>query len=179
MKRIFAAACLALGLFWSAAPQAGAQNRAADKQQIEGIVDRFRTALINKDKDSFMKLFLHENVTWTGTFTDASLDRFQAQRKDPDKPRPPKYFNSSPLKFIEGIAKSPNRREETFDNVRIDSDGDVAQVWFDYAFLVDGYKQNWGKESWQMVRTESGWKIAAVVWSMEDNPEPPPKKTAG
>lgn len=167
MKTALSAACLALGLLFSA-QHALAQAPATDRQQIEGIVEAFRTAIVNKDSDSFMKLFLHENITWSGTVTDASLTRFQ--RKEPDKPRPPKYFNSSPRSFIDSIVKRGTPQEETFDNVRIDSDGDVAQVWFDYSFINDGYKQNWGKESWQMVRTDDGWKIAAVVWSMEDNP---------
>ncbi|MGF6273765.1 ketosteroid isomerase-like protein [Massilia sp. UYP11] len=175
MRTLLAAICLALGLFLSA-PQAQAQNPAADKQQIEAIVEAFRVAIIDKDVDSFMKLFLHEDITWAGVTTDGSLARINAEIKDPNAPRPMKYFNSKPRKFIEGIAKSPSRKEETFDSVHIDSDGDVAQVWFDYTFVENGHKNNWGKESWQMVRTASGWKIAAVIWSMELNPVPPPAR---
>ena len=175
MKSTFAAAALALGLFLCVPQQALAQAPAADRQQIEGIVETFRTAIIKKDTASFMKLFLHEGITWTGAFTDTTVEREYANRPDPKLPRPPKYFSSSPRKFIEGIAKDPEQLAETFANLRIDSDGDVAQVWFDYSFMAGDYKQNWGKESWQMVRTESGWKIAAVVWSMEFNPVPPPK----
>ena len=169
MTSLFAASALALGLLL-AAPQALAQTPAADKQQIDAIVETFRSAIIKKDTASFMKLFLHEGITWTGVFTGHAVEREYANRPDPKLPRPPKYFNSSPRKFIENIAKAANARAETFDNVRIDTDGDVAQVWFDYSFLADGKVQNWGKESWQMVRTEAGWKIAAVVWSMEDDP---------
>lgn len=174
MRTVLAASCLAVGLFLSA-PQALAQHPAADKQQIEAIVETFRMAIINKDPESFMKLFLHEDITWSGVTNDASLARINAGIKDPDAPRPRKYFSSKPRKFIEGIAKDPARLEETFDTMRIDSDGDVAQVWFNYTFVENGHKNNWGKESWQMVRTTTGWKIAAVIWSMEFNPEPPPK----
>lgn len=88
---------------------------------------------------------------------------------------PRKTMNMSPRKFINMIAADKAKIDETISNVRIDSDGDVAQVWFDYSFLNGDYKENWGKESWQMVRTEDGWKIAAVVWSQEMNPTPPPK----
>ncbi|MGO4479254.1 hypothetical protein AB4Z32_23660 [Massilia sp. 2TAF26] len=87
-----------------------------------------------------------------------------------------KFFSSTPRAFIEMVAKAPMPAEETFSNVRIDTDGEVAQVWFDYSFLDGSYRRNWGKESWQLVRTEKGWKIAAVVWSQEINPVPPPKK---
>lgn len=176
MKSLLAAACLTIGLMLSVPNHAVAQSPGNGKQEIESIVETFRTAVINKDTATFMRLFLREDITWAGVFTDASVDRFYARRKDPKLPRPPKYFRDSPRKFIEGIASEAGLLEETFSNVRIESDGEVAQVWFDYNFMVGDYKQNWGKESWQLVRTESGWKIAAVVWSMESNPVPPPKK---
>jgi hypothetical protein len=175
MKNLLAAACLTTGLLLSFPQHAFAQSPGNGKQEIESIVETFRTALIKKDTATFMRLFLREDITWTGVFTDASVDRFYAKRKDPKAPRPPKFFSASPRKFIEGIASDVAPLEETFSNVRIDSDGEVAQVWFDYNFMVGDYKQNWGKESWQLVRTDAGWKIAAVVWSMEANPVPPPK----
>lgn len=174
MRPLFAASCLAIGLLLSAPRYALAYDPAADKQQIGAIVEAFRMAIINKDQDSFMKLFLHEDITWSGVVSDGDLDRFHASLTDPTAKRPPKYFIGKPRKFIEGIIKNPSRSEETFDSVHIDSDGDVAQVWFDYTFVRNGHKQNWGKESWQMVRSDSGWKIAAVIWSMTENPVPPP-----
>ncbi|MDB5747451.1 MAG: hypothetical protein JWP72_2299 [Massilia sp.] len=176
MKR-FAAACLSLALLLSAPQPAFAQD-GAGKQEIERVIETFRKAIIDKDQGSFLKLFLKEDITWTGVLGDASIERLYATRPDPKLPRPKKSFSSSPRKFIESIVKEPARQEETFSNVRIDSDGEVAQVWFDYSFMDGNYKQNWGKESWQMVRTETGWKIAAVVWSQEMNPVPPPKDPA-
>lgn len=176
MKRPLSTAILAAGLFLSAASPAWAQSKPEHHRQIEEIVETFRTAIINKDKDSFMKLFLRDNITWSATFTDASMARShaRARAKDPSRPPPPKNFSSNPREFIEDIASDPVHLEETFSNVRIDTDGEVAQVWFDYSFMVGNYKQNWGKEAWHLLRTEGGWKIASVVWSMETNPEPPP-----
>ncbi|NNG25573.1 YybH family protein [Telluria aromaticivorans] len=177
MKSILAASALALGLLL-ATPPALAQAPAADKQQIDAIVETFRTSIIKKDTAAFMQLFLHEAITWTGVVTDTSIERLYANRPDPKLKRPAKYRNSSPRKFIENIAKDHEQIEETFANLRIDGDGDVAQVWFDYSFVASDYKQNWGKESWQLVRTDAGWKIAAVVWSMEFNPVPPAPKSS-
>jgi hypothetical protein len=101
--------------------------------------------------------------------------RHRASLKDPKEPSP-KIASNTPRKFIEKIVRAPDARTETFENVRIDTDGEMAQVLFDYSFMVGDYRNNWGKESWQMVRTEDGWKIAAVIWSAEENPEPRPKK---
>lgn len=173
----YAAACLSMGILL-AVPQWACAETPAGKQQIEAVIERFRSAIINKDKDAFLKLFLKEDITWSGVLPDASVEVLYASRPKPEMPRPHKTFSSNPRDFIDFIVKAPGRVEETFDNVRIDSDGDVAQVWFDYSFKLGDYKQNWGKESWQMVRTESGWKIAAAVWSQELNPVPPPKTGA-
>ncbi len=173
MKR-FLSTFLALSMFVLAPHQAVAQQ-ADGKEGIREVIETFRTAIINKDKDSFLKLFLKEDITWSGVTTDPSIERMYASRPKPEMKRPPKIFSSTPRKFIDAIVADRERSEETFANVRIDSDGEVAQVWFDYSFLSGTYKENWGKESWQMVRTGAGWKIAAVVWSQELNPVPPPR----
>jgi hypothetical protein len=173
MKRL-AATCLSFGILLSFPQWAGAQENTS-KHQIEGVIETFRRAIIDKDQDSFLKLFLKEDITWSGVTSDASVERIYANRSDPKSPRLKKSFNSSPREFIGSIAKRAARVEEAFSNVRIDSDDDVAQVWFDYTFNIDNYRQNWGKDSWQMARTDTGWKIAAVVWSQEFNPVPRPK----
>lgn len=162
--------------FLTAAQPARAEAPADSRRQIERVIEQFRTAVTKKDRDGFMKLFLREDITWSSAYDDASLDTIMARRKDKTLPRPKKTFSGSPREFIESIAKSSTPEEETFDNVRIDTDGNVAQVWFDYSFKVGNYRNNWGKESWQMLRTEEGWKIAAVVWSATINPEPPPAR---
>ena len=173
MKR-FLTAVLILGAF--TAPLQAA-TPAEDEASIRQVVETFRVSLIKKDPATFLKLFYSESIPWIGVTTDKSLNREKAEKKDPKQPDPAKlYASGNPRKFIEGISKSKTAIEETFENVRIDSDGDVAQVWFDYSFNEAGYKANWGKESWHMVRTTDGWKISSVIWSMEFNPLPPPKR---
>ena len=172
MKRLLAAV-LVFGAF--AAPLHAA-TPAQDQATIRQVVETFRVSLIKKDPVTFMKLFYSESIPWIGVTTDNSLAREKAEKTDPKQPDPAKlYASGNPRKFIEGISKSKNAIEETFENIRIDTDGDVAQVWFDYSFNEGGYKANWGKESWHMVRAADGWKISSVIWSMEFNPAPPPK----
>jgi len=172
MKRLILTASLLFGIVLTASAQVADNGR----QQIEGVVEAFRTAIIDKDKEKFMQLFLREETTWITSVTERSRDLTMA--RNPDKPRrPPKTdVPGTPRKFIENIAARSSRDEETFDNVRIDTDGEVAQVWFDYVFKSDDYAANWGKEAWQLVRTDAGWKIVSVIWSTEFNPAPPPKK---
>ena len=88
----------------------------------------------------------------------------------------PRFSSSNPVEFIDGIVNGKDAIEEKFDNDRIDMDGDIGLVYFDYSFNFGGYRANWGKESWHMVRMPTGWKINSVIWTMEFKPEPPPKR---
>ena len=144
-------------------------------EQISKIVDTFRTSLVKKDRASFLALFYSPSIPWIGVTTDHSLNMIIARKKDASKPDPAKlYASASPAAFIDGLIKGGEPAEETFENVRIDTDGDIAQVYFDYGFHFGSYRANSGKESWQLVRAPDGWKITSVIWTMEFNPEPRP-----
>jgi hypothetical protein len=175
MKPLPASIGLSLALFAALPQQARAEDPVESRKQIESVIQAFGKAMIDKDRDGFLRLFLREDITWVGVYTDASVARYRAGLKDPKEPSP-KTSGGTPRKFIDNIIRAPEARTETFENVRIDTDGEMAQVLFDYSFMVGDYRNNWGKESWQLVRTEQGWKIAAVVWSAEENPTPRPMK---
>lgn len=171
MKAAYYAVLVGASLLLSTHQLASAEDIDKSKVQIEGIIDKFKQAIVNKDVQTFMKLFLRENISWTVAYTDASVERYNASRKDLREPPATKVqAGDSPRAFIEGIARAKEAQSEVFSNVRIDTDGEIGHVWFDYIFMIGNYKSNWGKESWQLVRTEAGWKIAAVVWSAEENP---------
>ena len=173
MQRFILTACLLFGMYLPASAQVADNG----KQQIEAVVEAFRTAIIDKDQAKFMQLFLREDITWMTSVTEHSRDLMMARRSDKTAPRPAKTAaQGTPREFIAGIARADGPREETFDNVRIDTDGEVAQVWFDYKFKRGDYASNWGKEAWQLVRTDTGWKIVSVIWTTDFNPVLPPKK---
>lgn len=171
MKSALSAAALVISLVLSGHQSAHAyDNVETSKRQIEQIVESFRLAIINKDPSSFMNLFLREDISWTTVYTDGSVERYNAGLTDAKNPPAQKVQAGHARKFIESVSRNKDARSETISNVRIDTDGEIAHVWFDYVFMVGDHKNNWGKESWQLVRTESGWKIASVVWSAEENP---------
>jgi len=47
------------------------------------------------------------------------------------------------VSLIDGAVATKEQREETFSNVSIDTDGEIAPVSFDYTFLANGKKTNW------------------------------------
>ena len=138
--------------------------------QIRVVIEAFRTAIINRDQAAFERLFLHEQITWQPVTGDAALQRIL--QKVPTAKKLSIDTKRTPYSFSAGIVASKNTSEETFDNVKIDTDGDLASVLFDYAFLSNGSETNHGKEAWHLLRTPDGWKIASVIWSVNLKPEP-------
>lgn len=144
-----------------------------DREQLQQVVDTFRLAIINKDKPAFMALLYSDTIPWLGVTTDNSVAMIKARGFEQKKVT----VTGNAVKFIDGIVSDSAPVEEKFDRLRIDTNGDIAQVYFDYSFNRGDYQSNWGQEAWQLVRTGDGWKINSVIWSMEFNPQKPPKKT--
>ena len=134
-----------------------------DQAAIRQLIDSFRSAIVERDKPRFLGLFLHENVTWQAVTEDASLARVRLEQ--PDAAKTGFDAKNTPVAFADAFVKDPKGLDESFDNIRIDTDGDVASVAMDYVFLRDGRERNRGREHWLLVRAENGWKIAGVAWS--------------
>jgi hypothetical protein len=114
-----------------------------------------------------MALFFSDNpelVTWQAVVDDPSLRWIQRTRPQALKARyrPDNNF----VTFIDGIVARSSSAEERFSNIQIDTDGEVASVSFDYVYLSDGRATNDGREKWLLVRTEQGWKITSVVYTI-------------
>jgi hypothetical protein len=131
---------------------------------LQHVIESFRTAIIDKDRQRFQSLILHEGITWQSVMDDATVVRAKAKGQQALKVHVNRQ--RTPLTFIESIIQDPRRSEERFSNIHIDADGDIAQVKFDYVFLRDGQESNRGQERWLLLRTDEGWKIASVVWSV-------------
>jgi hypothetical protein len=160
------AAALMLGVASGQAATAPAYTRSQAEQDLRGVIETFRTSIIRKDKAAFLALFHNGPVVWQGVDSDALVAK-RGRRAGVDAKA---AFDSAqnPRSFIEGIANEKARSEERFDNVDIDTDGDVASITFDFAYLLDDRPINLGKESWHLVRSESGWKIVSVIYSNRD-----------
>lgn len=142
---------------------------AGDVAAIEQVVATFKSSIAKKDKPAFMSLFFSdkaEDVTWQFVVDDKRLARIQQTKPEARKARRLAHVNF--VAFIDSIVTDKQSTEEKFSNLVIDTDGEIASVAFDYAFLADGKETNWGREMWQLVRTEKGWKIASVIFSVRD-----------
>ena len=176
MKKLFATLLLLTAVCVATAP-ARAASASEDLENIEKVLEEFRTSIIKKERSRFLQLFFGGAIPFIGVTTDRSLAWENANKPSSNTPNSEKLFSTSnPRKFIDGIVNNAARIEQTFDKVRIETDGDVGQVWFDYTFIEGEYRAYSGKQSWHLVRGKEGWKISSVIWSIELNmTEAPPQ----
>ncbi|MCL1636136.1 nuclear transport factor 2 family protein [Luteimonas sp. SX5] len=139
-----------------------------DNRSVEAVVEAFRASIVDKDKPRFVKLFLHENTAWQSVTGDANLDKIRETKPQAVKVRVD--AKDGHLSFIDDIVASKDREEEKFRNVKVETDGDIASVFFDYSYHSGGKETNHGKEAWHLVRTDQGWKIVSVIWSVNWTP---------
>lgn len=158
MRALFA---LILAILCLAVPaQAASRAPEADVAAIRQVVEQFRTAIIARDGDTLRSLFLQDHDSWLSVADEQTWAAAKASKPGARKIEPSSWKQFAD--FVQGARKPV---EERFYNVRIDTNGAVASVWFDFDFLVDGKMVNRGSESWQMVRTDEGWKISSMLYS--------------
>ncbi|MES2311192.1 MAG: hypothetical protein V4566_02755 [Pseudomonadota bacterium] len=133
----------------------------SDIDEIHKVMSQFQQAIKDKDKDAMLGLFIDENAPLSASASDKTLTVVRSKKADAGK-----IVSSNSGKFATSIgnAKSPN--EEKFSNIKIDADDAVAAVSFDFTFLMNDKPGNVGKEAWLLVKTEQGWKITSIVYSM-------------
>lgn len=158
---ILLALCLVTPVYAADKPAIG--TRAADVAAIQKVIEQFKAAIIARDGKTLANLFLQDHDSWLSVADEAKWAKVKTLN-----PQARKVFPSSWKKFSEFIQDAKVPVEERFYNVRIDTNGAVASVWFDFDFLVDDKVTNRGSESWQMVRAEDGWKISSMLFSIGD-----------
>jgi len=168
LKVVFVAIAITLTLS-SCSTVTPTRSTTSDVTAIRSVVEAFRVSILAKDKTTYMSLFFSnkpEAIGWQAVVDDAKLAAIQRERPQAIKARPIPGNNFVAL--IDSVVASKSVEEEKIANVAVDTDGEVASVAFDYEYLSGGKLSNWGKELWQLVRTEQGWKIFSVVYTIRD-----------
>ena len=131
--------------------------------QIREVVEQFRTSIINKDKDVFSSLFLHDNIPFIAVFSEEMLAKKRLENPDyPDVVDFGKF--GAPVEMI----SDTDSQEEKMWNIEVQTDGYLASVHFDYSDHENGRKKAWGTESWSLVKVNSEWKITSVSFTVTE-----------
>ena len=138
------------------------QDDPAARAEIQRVVEAFRTALIAKDKKTMASLFMPNGGSWIKVLGDDVYPREKAKQPGTEKLQPGSY-----QQFLDFLGTNQHKLEEKFLNVRVDTDGAIASVYFDYTFVIDDKEHHRGSEAWQLVKTGDGWKINAMSYSVD------------
>ena len=161
MKKIAMTFGLLTGLACAGVTGAARAADAGEAQaQIEQVIERFQTAIIAHDKTTLEGMFVAEGGSWFEVLGEDAYRQIKTKKPELSRVHADNYRH-----FAAFIGDSKQRIEEKFSNVRIQTDGAVASVYFDFVFLVDGKRNNVGSETWQLVHTGEGWKISAMAYS--------------
>jgi len=123
-------------------------NTSRDVADIQQVMNNFHEAVVSHDGARLETLFIPEGSTWLNV------------RTAPPQVRVGSYHDFA--RFVSGSKSALNPRHS---HVRIQTDGSIASVYFDFVFLIDGRAQNKGSETWQLVKGADGWRIAAITYS--------------
>ena len=146
-------------------------NTASGNKPLYKIVKDFESAITTKDRSKFFSLFYEGTISWVGV---SSTNDFNKNKSRADTARakgervtdPMKTYPGDHVHFFDSIIAPTKAAKIMFENVKIQHDGDVASVYFDYIHYVGEVKSNWGKKSLLLVNTQSGWKINSVIFSI-------------
>jgi ketosteroid isomerase-like protein len=130
------------------------------KAQVQDVVERFQAAIKAHDGKALGTMFLPDSKAWITALGQASFEKVRQKH-----PEVPPYKSGTWQEFAKYVSEAKDPIEERFHDVRIETDGTVASVYFDFEFVAAGKVANRGAETWQMLRTPDGWKIVAMLYS--------------
>lgn len=124
---------ISLAVPLSATDKSVAMDRSVDapspaRAELLALVTRFRHAILVKDGDAMRGMFL-SGGSGLRVLNPTSLAIARARNPEARQFDPCSYEE-----FAKRVETNPAALEETFDNVRIETDGTVGMVWFDHRF---------------------------------------------
>ncbi len=128
--------------------------------QIEQVVEQFQAAIIAHDKTALEGMFVADGGTWFEVLGEKAYQQAKEKKHGMSRVHADDFH-----RFAAFVGGSKQQVEEKFSNVRIQTDGAIASVYFDFSFMMDGKVSNVGSETWQLVNTGEGWKISAMAYS--------------
>jgi hypothetical protein len=141
---------------------AGYGGRGQDVADIQHVMDSFHVAVVAHDGSKLGALFIPAGSTWLNILSDEAYARAKLKSPDARKIRLGSY-----QAFASFVSSSKDALEPRHSHVKIQTDGVIAAVYFDFVFLINGKEENRGTETWQLVKGPEGWRIAAITYSSD------------
>jgi hypothetical protein len=125
-----------------------------DSSALRALWDNYQHAVARKDAAALLNMYVSADAPVMGGIAPKSYALITAANKQPV----PRIISMTAKEDVAGEVKLP---PDLTENLDIHSDGEVGSIAFDYKAKV-GH----GRIIWTTVRTNDGWKIASVVYSI-------------
>ncbi|HJO02363.1 MAG TPA: nuclear transport factor 2 family protein [Acidobacteriota bacterium] len=152
MKRLaMSGLCSILGAVLVVSP-ASAQQAGSERALVQAVAEAALQAISDEDMIAFTDLMVDDAITVSIAERDGEV-RYSVRSR------------------AESRASKPQTDilERGFDP-EISISGPVATVWLPYDLYVDGEWSHCGVDTFTLVRTDAGWRIASMAWSVEQPP---------
>ena len=153
MRGILKSAAALLGL--AAAPLSAEPNDAKpspEQAEVMLAAEAFFAALRSEDRTALARQMLPEGMIF-----------IHSRMESPDG-----ELRIVPVaSFLKGHESRSVRVDEVMSYDTVLVDGDMAQVWGPYRFMVEGVTTHCGINSLSMVKKPDGWKVANTSFTME------------
>ncbi|MFN7417573.1 MAG: hypothetical protein ACK5T8_06300 [Alphaproteobacteria bacterium] len=145
----------------NAQPVPAATQAQSDSAEIGDVIKRFDAAIRAQDLDALKSVFHANTISWRATGHPSSRAWIEKATKAPVAA----LEDQGAYQIIGAPEVKGSALAERFGPPMIVSDGQLATVTFRYAFTENGKVSNWGSESWQMIKGDSGWRIVNLLFS--------------
>lgn len=161
----FALALLPIQLIAQASEPSPAQTQNAkdhhvDEAAVAEVMKQYHAAILAHDGTALSGLFLPDANLWLNVLTDSAYDRAKTKTAATQRVRVGNYRD-----FANFVSTTSKSLDPEHSNIVIHTDGTIAAVYFDFVFNSEGKANNAGSETWQLVKTVDGWRIAAICYS--------------
>ena len=134
-------------------------DEAADKANVIQAIDDFFAAMTARDADKMRTLMTPDGILY-------------GYRETPDGLRIARPTHAA---YLESLAAGESKLVERYWNPEVMVYGRLATAWTPYDMHVDDNFSHCGVNNFSFLRTDEGWVITGVVFSIEDEicPESP------
>ncbi|MFT4928460.1 MAG: hypothetical protein ACI8WB_004579 [Phenylobacterium sp.] len=142
-----------------------------EHQEIKSVINAYDQSIQAKDKSRFLTIFADPSLPMIAVYSKEVMKWRRALVKKINKEKNKKLvatktFTLTPTEGIDISVSEKLSTRKALSSIKIVSDGNIANVYFDYVYYIDDKKNNWGSESWQVMQTLTGWKISSVIYSI-------------
>jgi hypothetical protein len=122
--------------------------------ELRDFWNQYQEAVKQKDTKKLLRSYLNDSISVIGGIAPKSYAVISAANKQPI----PRFL---PLKAKDNAAGEAKLPPDVTSHLQIQTDGEVGTLSWDYTAAM-GH----GQITWTVVRTNDGWKIASIIYSI-------------